>query len=576
MRTSLPIVVVIILALASAACSKTYYVTQGGEQGSAEQESAAQPELPAGAVSEPAAGPGLPPGVEVASVRLARLDGTELALEARPLPLRVNVLVQFQAPVEAQNRPAVEAAFALSPEGGPAVSGAFLWNADATVMTFLPTRNLAYQTKYYISLDETIRDFQTMVNSDVDGDGAADLLVGSPDEGRAHILRGGALDASVQKIPGPSPDIRFGAAVAMVGDVNADGYADIAVGAPKHASNKGLVVIYDGALVAKGGDEAIAMIPGDKPGDLFGMSLAGIGDRDEDGYADLLVGISEFSVSPTDRRGRFALYGGKSIAMGSPEAVKAMTGIATLERLGENVAGLGDVDGDAIPDFAVKHRIGPTAEVLIFSGKDLGKPPLRIAAPPMLPSFGSTIAFVPDLDADGRNELLIGAPGEDAGKGRVSLYLGKSLDDVTLPAPTTITETDASLNSFFGSSVAPLRAGSGITLIAGAPERMGGTGHVYGYSVASLAAGDNPKGSYLWAQAGAANFDRFGALVARVGDMNGDQVEDFAVCSTKAPGMSTDMKGKVSIFSGAIPTAPAFHAYSPAAGFCSSISGMSP
>ncbi len=551
------------IALAAAGCTKNVYLTQSE-----------QTEVETVAGDEAMVEEALPPGIEVLSVELAKLDGTVLALDKRPLPLRMDVLVKFKEAVEEGEKPVVQEAFALKPEEGVAVEGGFEWNSESTLMTFTPARNLNYQTTYNISIAaKPIGDFTTMVNGDVDGAGAADVLVGSGKEDKAYLIRG--EDLAVKVIAGSPTGSKYGSSVAIIGDVNNDGFADIAVSASNFESYAGKVFIYSGSNVAKGDMTPIATISGEKAGAMFGWSLAGVGDVDGDGYWDLLVGAPYFEIDPGDSKGKIYLYGGKSMAGGSPSVQKAVIGQIVNEKLGEYIATAGDIDGDAIPDFAVKHRAASGLAVLVFSGKDLDAAPVEILSPAPVVSFGSTIASVPDIDADGLGELLIGAPGGVDAPGRVYLYLGKDIKGGAPVPLKTIIEESVLSSSNFGGSVESLRLDQGAALIVGALEPMDGAGFVYGYNAAALAAEENPKSSYSWIHNGGMNLDRFGSIVARVGDINGDKVDDFAVCSPKRND-SVDKKGKVSIFSGATPSAPAFHNYSPAEGFCSSLSGLSP
>ncbi len=83
-------------------------------------------------------------------------------------------------------------------------------------------------------------------------------------------------------------DDNFGIAVADAGDVDEDGYADMLVGA-YHADpagdNSGRVTLFSG----RDGFELYSLAGG-SAGDEFGIAVAGLGDLNDDGYSDILVG----------------------------------------------------------------------------------------------------------------------------------------------------------------------------------------------------------------------------------------------------------------------------------------------
>nr|KAF6309021.1 integrin subunit alpha 2b [Pipistrellus kuhlii] len=143
--------------------------------------------------------------------------------------------------------------------------------------------------------------------TDVNGDGRHDLLVGAPlymdsradrklaEVGRVYLFlqpRGShPLGAPSLLLTGTQLYGRFGSAIAPLGDLNRDGYNDVAVAAPYGGpSGRGQVQVFLGQ------SEGLSPRPSqvlDSPfssGSGFGFSLRGAADIDDNGYPDLLVG----------------------------------------------------------------------------------------------------------------------------------------------------------------------------------------------------------------------------------------------------------------------------------------------
>lgn len=147
---------------------------------------------------------------------------------------------------------------------------------------------------------------EAIVAGDVDGDGIKDLIVGSPwaDDtcGAAHIVYG-PVQGEVDLLDQPTVTgdgchgAEIGATLSPAGDRNADGYADIAVGAPAQPLSddgytgavaivsgpvRGDVVFHDAETVAYG-----------TPGSRFGQAIASIGDDNRDSFDDLAIGAPD-------------------------------------------------------------------------------------------------------------------------------------------------------------------------------------------------------------------------------------------------------------------------------------------
>jgi len=318
-----------------------------------------------------------------------------------------------------------------------------------------------------------------VVTGDLNGDGFDDVVTGVPgedtdpagaapgtiDSGAAFVLYGGEGGTSAtgseelvqgrSSVPGSRANNEvFGAAVA-VGDFDADGFDDVAVGAPAatvdgqraagevvvlYGSAAGLLPVTTPGLVLHGKDP--------ESGDQFGASVT-TGDFDGDGDDELVVG------APGEGVFRRALAGAVTVFDGSPEGLgttpreihAGVTDVAGLpeagDRLGVAVAA-GDVNGDGRDDLAVGIPGEDTPDeggavtadegaVLVLRGRpatDL-RPGLRGAGSVELSAdsphvagdgramdqLGTTLA-VGDVHGDGFADIAAGAIGRDVGRAR--------------------------------------------------------------------------------------------------------------------------------------------------------------
>jgi hypothetical protein len=370
---------------------------------------------------------------------------------------------------------------------------------------------------------------------DIDGDGLADVLVGAPgadagagdDSGVSYVVFGKEDGAAVElsevlagrggfSIRGRAAYDYTGSSVAGAGDVNGDGLADIHIGAPYavgsvQAGYAGESYVVFGKQSAGPVDlEDVAAgqggfgIQGAEDGDEAGASVAGAGDVNGDGLADVIVGAPGADRGDEYDAGEsYIVFGKQSGATVRLANVRngtggfAARGVAAGDYSGKSVAGAGDVDGDGLADlvigapYASPRGIYYAGESYVVFGKEDGGAVLLSSVQAGRGGFvirggaeydysGTSVAGVGDIDGDGLADVLIGTPGADPGgrldAGESHVILGKK-DGAAVDA-------------------ASVRAGRGGFVIAG-----------------------NAPGDYS------------GRIVSRAGDLNGDGMQDLLVAA---------------------------------------------
>ncbi len=251
---------------------------------------------------------------------------------------------------------------------------------------------------------------------DVNGDGYADIVVGDPILQEIHVFHGSPTglattsDWSHQFSVGGAD---FGHAVCGAGDLNGDGYADIAAGAPSYdggLSDQGFVRVFFGSpagILSSGYVDLVSSF-GDA---AFGSTLNIIGDANGDGFDDLAVGSPCFGVTGTGGNGRVSVYMGS--ATGQLGTVHHFDGTANGDQLGFSLAG-GDLDGNGYADLVAGAPfadgvIADAGIVHVYFGgptpfsTQLGFPASGVTTDT---EFGRALAGLGDYDGQGRTLLV--------------------------------------------------------------------------------------------------------------------------------------------------------------------------
>ncbi len=303
--------------------------------------------------------------------------------------------------------------------------------SDGTVLRALVSPNL-----------EEYGQFGSRVDSvpDVDGDGRPDLVVGawreesSPslqDTGKAYVFSGANGDL-LHELVSPFEQapfgffFTFGTAVAGVPDLSGDGRGDIAIGSPCETEtvpsqdSRGRVYVFDGAT---GGFLRMLSSPYEEgPWDsLFGKDVVGVPDLDGDGLGEILVGDTYASPGETpDNAGRAYLFDGETgVLLQEIRSPNEQEGGV----FGYDVGWTPDVNGDGLeeiivgaPAEALRNNPEAAGVVYLFDGATRTLL-LELVSPNQEgpTAFGSHVSGIPDVNGDGRGDVLVGATAEAPG-----------------------------------------------------------------------------------------------------------------------------------------------------------------
>ncbi|MEW8029803.1 MAG: integrin alpha [Candidatus Thiodiazotropha sp.] len=372
---------------------------------------------------------------------------------------------------------------------------------------------------------------------DLEVDGVTDLAAGAPfdddngeNRGAVWILfmdSDGQVDAH-QKISDESGEFsgdlddedRFGRAIAPLGDLNSDGFLDIAVGAPLDddaGTDKGAVWILflngDGTVQS---EQKISDDEGGFEGDLddndqFAHALASIGDLNNDGVTDLAVGVPNDDDGGIDRGAVWILFMNSDGTVLSSQKISSDEGdldrdLDDEDHFGAAVTGIGDLNGDGVTDLAVGVRgdddggadrgavwiLFLNADGTVDSKKRISQN--RASFDGQLSDndqFGGALANLGDINSDGTDDLAVGAKrSDDGGADRGAVWVLFLEVDGEVISSSKISDTEGSFDGGLDSG------------------------------------------------------DQFGAAVAQLGDLDGDDINDLAVGASLDDDGGTD-KGAV-------------------------------
>jgi hypothetical protein len=263
------------------------------------------------------------------------------------------------------------------------------------------------------------------MTDDINGDSLADLVVGAPysrkagaTAGRAYVWFGRHAGG-----PGRAPDAEirlgttndlFGTAVAT-GDVNGDGQADLVIGSPHDKTGDkwlgSVTVIYGGKKVSFAAPSQVIWGEGTSWQDEFGTSVAVVPDMNGDGAGEILVGAPQVTDLGKQVGKVYLFHGGAKI-----EAKPSATYVGSSEagRFGQHVFSLGDVNGDGKGDWAAQaeNEAGSRGVIHFFYG-GWDRPFQNFTGETVGDRLGSALAVLRGM-SEGGPKVLVGARWNDS------------------------------------------------------------------------------------------------------------------------------------------------------------------
>ena len=315
---------------------------------------------------------------------------------------------------------------------------------------------------------------------DFNNDGYDDLLIGAVEAspngvahaGRSYIVYGGpkisgnglfALSnlngANGFRLDGEYVNDESGVVINPVGDVNGDGYPDIGIGAVAFNWQQGRsYIVFGSSLIGKTGDLPLSSLngqtgfklDGEEQNDQSGYWIGMVGDINDDGIVDLIVGAPGYKGLDWNGMGRcYVIFGKIGLGSNGNLPLSSINGINGFKLDGEvsgdyfgfSIGGCisGDVNGDGISDFimgAPGHNSLTGRSYVIFGGLGIGssgslalsslngRNGFKIDGETVGDASGFVTNLAGDINADGYIDLVIGAYGYNNKAGRIYLVFG--------------------------------------------------------------------------------------------------------------------------------------------------------
>ena len=382
---------------------------------------------------------------------------------------------------------------------------------------------------------------------DVNGDGYGDFIVGSPGANISDyrlgtiygagsaIVYSGVDSSEIYRFNGDTRNFGLGVSVSGAGDINNDGFDDVAVGARRNASTEGA---SGSVRIFSGKDGSILYeFEGEAVGDKFGVSVGGAGDTNGDGHNDIVVGADQAD----NNKGIVYIFSGKD---GS--TLKRLSGESDNDYFGGSVSGAGDVNADGHNDVVVGARGSDSGgnesgSVYVYSGLT-GAELFKVDGGSPYDKFGLSVSGVGDVNSDGFSDVIAGANNRSINEfPSVSVQIISGQSGSTLY--TLYEKSWAFTSGLSVSGVGDIDADGVSDIVIGVPGDNGtrdslGTVNIY----------SGKSGSKLYQLEGVSPFDSLGYSVSGAGDLDGDGSDEIIV-GAYSPSNNSFASGSVRVYS---------------------------
>ena len=349
-----------------------------------------------------------------------------------------------------------------------------------------------------------------------------------------------------------------------VGDVDADGYDDFIVRvASQDVTFFGISVVADIHLF-RGGPAGPSWAPAWTTRAGTTAAVTG-GDFNGDGYGDLAVLTNPFDFDDPDPSASIRVYHGGPLGLQRADA-PSWSRALELPYVGLPDVAAGDFNGDGYDDLAVglsdydNPSVGASGssdgQVRVFHGSHAGLRGLDKTLESWFEGalFGASMAVLGDVNLDGRDDLLIGAPGYSvlhANGGRAALYRGGTAG-LGSPISTVTGDHEGDLLGYLVAAAGDVD-GDGFPdalIVSGLADGLAGEGEV----ALHRGTGSTIQTTVSWFQEGNTEY---GLVATGLGDVDGDGYDDIAVGRPSWTQDSTE-QGKLSVYLGGT-SGPSLH-----------------